>query len=146
MTAVFTKVEEIGSHEEYFALRREGCGQMNAAEAVGWTPAKLKKLLKDPEFLELDRIMQVRLLETIEEKEYELARRGNQRAIEMVLFCKAADRGWHPPTQKVSIERNDTVRIEMVNSTVAALKEALALPGAVAALQQGAIEATAHDD
>lgn len=140
------QLKEMSDTDQFLQLVARGVGELNAAITVGWTPAKLKKLKKDKDFEELIVESRLCLMESVEEKEYELALRGNQRAIEMVLFCKGADRGWHPPTQKVSIERKDTVRIELVQATVAAAKELLTQNGTVAALQAGVIEATAHDD
>jgi hypothetical protein len=123
-----------------------GVGELNAAIEVGWTPAELRKYQKDAEFRELVQVCMDQRLERVESKAFELAERGQMRAIELVLFCKGAHRGWHPPTQKVSVERTETVKVEMVHSIKAAALQVLQTEGAIAALQSGAIEASVVDD
>ena len=76
---------------------RAPMGEMTAALAVGWTPRKLKALKKDPEFVQLINEARTLLIESVESMEIRNALRGNQRAIELFLFCHAADRGWRPP-------------------------------------------------
>lgn len=96
-------------------------GEMTAAMAVGWTPRKLKALKRDPEFVQLMTEAKELVLEAVESVEIRNALRGNQRAIEMYLFCHGQHRGWKPPTQRH--EHKSEGRIEV--NVVASIKEAV---------------------
>jgi hypothetical protein len=111
-----------------------GVGELNAAIEVGWSPRQLRDMMKNEDFRELVRESKVRLLETVEQKAYKLAMRGNMAAIQLVLFSQAADRGWRPPTQRVAINQQTTVTVEAIEAGKQAVTELLAEHG-VRALQ-----------
>jgi hypothetical protein len=113
-----------------------GRGQLNAALAVGWSPRKLRDLMKSPEFIELMDEARTRGIETIEEKVFELAERGNLAAATLFLYCQAADRGWRPPAQRVAVSSQSTVKVELVEGAKAAVLEQLRA-GDIRALQPG---------
>lgn len=129
---------------EFFSLVQGGAGVLTSAFAMGWTPHKLKKLMADPSFRDMMTEATTQQVETVEEKLYDLARRGNMRAIEMFLYNRSPDR-WSPPTQRVKVESTKKIQVEIVDSAVEAARQLIQMPGAIAALQQGAIETTAED-
>ena len=109
-------------------------GEMTAALAVGWTPRKLKALRKDPEFIQLINEAKTQLVESVESVAIRNALRGNQRAIELFLFCHAADRGWRPPAHRHEVVQSGRVDISIVASVKEAVQAHLA-SGTVAELQ-----------
>lgn len=113
-----------------------GRGQLKSALSVGWSPHKLRTLMKNPEFIELMDEARVMSIETIEERVYDLADRGNLAAATLVLYCQAADRGWRPPAQRVAVSTQSTVKIELVEGAKAAVMEQLRA-GDIKALQPG---------
>lgn len=133
----------------YLELIATGRGKITAGLAVGWTPAKTKELWRDSEFSQLVAVARELKTETIEQRVFELADRGNIRAIELQLFCQASDRGWRPPAQRVQTQSHHLVQVEVVESARAAALAIMERHG-VAALQPGgaldrAIGSTASD-
>ena len=84
-------------------------GELTAAYAVGWTARKLRMLKRDPEFLQMMEEAQTLALESVEQMAYRNALLGRQRAIEMILFCKGAQRGWRPPAQRHEVNHSGTI-------------------------------------
>lgn len=138
-------VEEIDKHETFLELISTGVGPINAGYHVGWTPAKTRALLGDPEFAELVDIAEERLVEGIEQSLHAKALAGNMRAIEMVLYAKHADRGWRPPTQRHAHQVEGRVDAVIVESVKAANK-ALVSTTAIAELQGPIDDAEIVDD
>lgn len=135
-TAVDEIFDGIAEHEQFFQYIRDGAGKLNAALAVGWTPRQLNALLRDREFRELYDLALEESIESLEEVAYKLAKAGNTECLKLYLFCKAADRGWRPPTQRVAVDKNVKHEITVVASTVEAAK-ALLSQAEPAALQPG---------
>ena len=129
---------------EFMTAIQGGAGHLTAAYAVNWTPAKLRKLMADPEFVAAINEAETMLIESIEEKAHKLALNGNTRMIEMVLFCKARDRGWQPPTQRVHHVTEGQVDINVVASVKEAIQASMKT-GELAALP-AVIDATCTDD
>lgn len=133
--------------QDFLSWIQMGYGPKSAGEAVGWTHLQIIAVLDDDEFGELIKWSQDLLYEGIEQVLIEKAQHGNQRALEMVLYNKRPDQ-WRPPTQRVKIDRHDTIDQRIVVSLrdqVAVLLEKYG----PAALQPGgildAIETTATD-
>jgi hypothetical protein len=129
---------------EFLEKVQHGAGHLNAAYAVGWSPAKLRRLMSDTEFVEALNTAETQLIESIEEKAVDLALHGNTRMIELILFCKARDRGWRPPTQRIEHVAEGKVDVNIVASVGQAVREQLKA-GTLAELPS-VIDATAHDD
>jgi hypothetical protein len=121
---------------EFLEALSNGVGQLNAALAVGWSPKKLRDLMRDNEFLDMMEESRIRGVETIEQKVFELASRGNLAAATLYLYCQAPDRGWRPPAQRVSVSSQTTVKVELVEGAKQAVMEQLRA-GGVKALQPG---------
>lgn len=129
---------------EFLEKVKQGVGMLTAAFALGWTPAKLKLMMADPEFKDCYQQALTMQIESAEEVLYRLVSRGNMRAIEMFLYNRSPDR-WAPPTQKVKISSEKKVEITVRDSAVEAAKALIAERGAISAIQQGAIEAHVRD-
>lgn len=124
---------------------RCGVGKLNAAIEVGWSPAKLRRLEKDPEFVELLEVCRERRLEGYEQTLHELADRGHFRALQMVLFNERGDR-WKD-VRHIEVTRHDTLDVGVVVSVKQSALELLREQG-VASLQPAApeaIETTSRD-
>ena len=123
---------------------RCGTGPLNAAIAVGWSPAKLKRLQKDPEFVELLDICKERRLEGYEKTLHDLADKGHFRALQMVLFNERSDK-WKD-VRHIEVERHDTLDIGVVVSVKQSALELLREQG-VRSMQPAspdAIDVTSH--
>jgi hypothetical protein len=120
---------------------RGGTGPLNAAIEVGWTPAALKRRMKDPEFVELVELARERRLESIETTLYQMAERGHFKAIQMVLYNERAHR-WKD-VRHLSVTRSETLDVGIVVSVKEAAKQLLREHG-VASAQPAAIETTAR--
>jgi len=125
-----------------------GVRPLTAALAVGWSPHKLRQVMKDPEFQELVDMAGEISIEAMEQKVYELGLRGNLSAATLFLYSHASHRGWRPPTQRVAVESSKTVKVEIVEGAKAAAIALMERHG-VKALQRGgaldAIEASSSD-
>jgi hypothetical protein len=105
---------------------RPPLGETTAAFAVNWTPRKLKALKREPEFVALVHEARTQLIESVETLMFRAAFMGRQKAMELILFCQAADRGWRPPTQRHVHEGTGQVEHSVVISVTQAAREMLA--------------------
>jgi hypothetical protein len=138
-------LDQVEQIEEFLDKVRNGAAELTAALAVDWTPLKLRQYKRDPDFLALLRDAYECYLDGVETTVQERALLGNRWAVEMVLYNKRPQ-FWRPPAHKIAIERTDTVTHEVVLTAVGTVREILQDPGAIAALQRGAIEASVRDD
>lgn len=122
---------------------RVGTGPLNAGLAVGWSPAKVRRLLKDAEFVELMNAASEMRLESVEKTLWQLADRGHFKAIQMVLFNKRPD-AWRD-IKHIQVDKRETLEVGVVVSVKAAALELLREQG-VDAFQpeQTAIEVEAR--
>jgi len=117
---------------------RCGTGPLNAAIAVGWSPAKLRRLQKDPEFVELLEVCKERRLEGYEKTLHDLAAKGHFRALQMVLFNERSER-WKD-VRHIQMTTSETLDVGVVISVKQSALELLREQG-VASLQPKAPEA-----
>ena len=128
---------ELGEQKMDFLERiAKGVRPLSAGLAVGWTPKRTREVLTEPGMAEIVRDAQEISIETLEEKVYKLAKKGNVSCLQLVLFCQASERGWRPATQRVAISSQSTVRVEVVEAAKAATLAAISKHG-VKALQVG---------
>lgn len=120
-------------------------GELTAAYAVGWTARKLRMLKRDPEFLAMMEEAKELVLESVEQMAYRNALLGRQRAIEMVLFCKGAHRGWRPPAQRHEVNHSGTIDHSVVAAGMEIAK-AMLEESSVKELQSAVIDAEVIDD
>jgi hypothetical protein len=126
--------KDIVELEQFLEYVRTGTGPTNAAIAVGWSPAKLRRLQKDPEFVELLDISRERRLEGYEKTLHDLADRGHFRALQMVLFNERSER-WKD-VRHIQMTSSETLDVGIVVSVKQSALELLREQG-VAALQPG---------
>jgi len=120
---------------------RTGTGPLNAGIAVGWSPAKIKRLMRDESFAEMVDVARERMHESIEKTLYQLAEGGHIKAIQMVLYNERADK-WKD-VRHISVEQHSTLDIGVVESVKTAARELLKENGVAALQQQSAIETSA---
>lgn len=137
MSDTIDRFDDMVAVEKFLEYVRGGEGELNAGIAVGWTPRQVRKYLKDDEFAALVREQKDRRIESIEKVVFDKALEGTRWAVEMALFCQAADRGWRPPTTKIDVTRTHKVEGQVVVSVVEGLRQAMASGGDLAALQPG---------
>lgn len=120
-------------------------GELTAAYAVGWTARKLRMLKRDPEFLAMMEEAKELVLESVEQMAYRNALLGRQRAIEMVLFCKGAHRGWRPPAQRHEVNHSGAIDHSVVAAGMEIAK-AMLEHTPVKELQSAVVDAEVIDD
>lgn len=136
------EAKELG---EFLEDIRVGTGPFNAALAVGWSPAKIRRLMKDTEFLELMDHASELQLESIEKTLHQMAEKGHFKAIQMVLHNRRS--GQWRDIKHIQIEKNETLDVGVVVSVKQAAIDMLREQG-VEALQpaQEIIEAKVLDE
>ena len=145
-TVTLTRAEEIEAARmtQFFERVQEGCGPLNAAIEVGWTPAKLDRLMREDDFADLLAIAQERLLEDLEEVVVRKARDGNVKCLQMVLYNQRSEK-WKD-VRHIKMERSTAADPTLVSSVKQAMVEMMRGDrDAVLAMQPApkAIEATA---
>lgn len=127
--------------EMFLDLVRGGTGHKNAAIAAGWTLRQLADLERMPQFQEAVAAANEQMLESVEEKAVHMALAGNVPMIQMILYCKAPDRGWRPPAQRVNVNHGGTVAVERVSAVREAARAIIGEHGgtalAIGALGEG---------
>lgn len=130
----------------FFERVMEGCGPINAAIEVGWTPAQLRVRMEDHDFAELVDIARERLLESVEEAVVVKAREGVRWAAQMVLYNARSER-WKD-VRHIKMERSGDLDPTIVSSVRQAMIEVLRGDATTIAAMQPqpkAIEVTARD-
>lgn len=113
---------------------RCGVGPTNAGIAQGWSPAKLRRILRDPETAELVAIAREQRLEGYEETLHNLAVGGHFKALQMVLFNERSER-WKD-VRHIQMTANTQLDVGVVVSVKQSVAELIRENG-VGALQAG---------
>lgn len=145
-TAALTRAEEkqAAQHTRFFERVLEGCGPLNAAIEVGWSPSELNRKMKDPEFADTVGIILERRLEGVEETIWAKAREGVRWAAQMVVYNHRSER-WKD-VRHIRTEVSSQLDPATVVSVKQAMLEVLRGDiGSIAAMQPQAIEVTAVD-
>ena len=147
-TAALTRAEEkqAAQHTCFFERVLEGCGPLNAAIEVGWSPSELKRKMNDPEFAETVNIVLERRLEGVEETIWAKAREGVRWAAQMVVYNHRSE-SWKD-VRHIRTEHTTSLDPGVVTSVKQAMLEMLRGDvDSIAAMQpqMEAIEATAVD-
>ena len=123
-----------------------GTGPTNAAVAQGWSPAKLRRMQKDPETAELIAVAQERRLETYEETLHQMAVAGHFKALQMILFNQRSQH-WKD-VRHIQMTANTQLDVGVVVSVKQSVAELIRENG-VAALQSGGaldvLDVVSHD-
>jgi len=125
---------EAEQHQQFFDLLRSGVRPIHAAVEVGWSPAKLKRLMKDREFVELMDMAEEMLDETVEESLYQSALKGNFRAQQMWLLNRQRAK-WRD-VRHIEVNSRERLEVGVVLGVKQAAAELLRSEG-VQALQPG---------
>jgi hypothetical protein len=146
--ATLTRAEEkqAAQHTRFFERVLEGCGPLNAAIEVGWSPAELRRKMADPEFADTVNIVLERRLEGVEETIWAKAREGVRWAAQMVVYNHRAE-SWKD-VRHIRTEHSTALDPGVVTSVKQAMLEMLRGDvDSIAAMQppMEAIEATAVD-
>ena len=145
-TAALTRAEEkqAAQHTRFFERVLEGCGPLNAAIEVGWSPSELNRKMKDPEVSDTVGIILERRLEGVEETIWAKAREGVRWAAQMVVYNHRSER-WKD-VRHIRTEVSSQLDPATVVSVKQAMLEVLRGDiGSIAAMQPQAIEVTAVD-
>lgn len=130
--------KEIREEEAFLEAVRLGVGPTNAAIAVGWSPAKLRRLQQDPEFVELLSIARECRLEGYEKVLHDLASAGHFRALQMVLFNERSEK-WKD-VRHIQVSRNDQLEVGVVLSVKNSVLELLQQNGVETFQPGGALD------
>jgi len=125
---------EAEEHQKFFELVRTGVRPIHAAVEVGWSPAKLRTLMKRPDFMELIDVAENMLDETVEEALYNSALKGNFRAQQMWLLNRQGKK-WRD-VRHIEVNSRERLEVGVVLGVKQAAAELLRSEG-VAALQPG---------
>lgn len=139
MAAILTE-DDLRKMDQYVGAVRQGRGQLTCAIAIlGWSPAKYREMMRDPEFAEFMELALEMRYESVVESLYRAAthpKRPSVVAQQVILYSQHADRGWRPPTQRVAVSSESKISIETRDSRVASVLALVDRLG-VAALQPG---------
>lgn len=125
---------EIRELEKFLEEIRNGTGPLNAAISVGWSPAQLRRMQKDPEFIELVQVSRERLLESHERTLNDLAHAGHFKALQMILFNERSER-WKD-VRHIQTTHSEQLDVGVVVSIKQGVAELLRENG-VASMQSG---------
>ena len=132
MTGKKMSDKDVEETAEFLEDIRVGTGPLNAGLAVGWSPAKVHRLMKDEEFVEMMDAAKERRLESIEKTLYVMAEKGHFKAIQMVLHNQRPNE-WRD-IKHIQIDKRETLDVGVVVSVKQAALDVLRDKG-VAALQ-----------
>src|SRR3954470_11349202 len=135
------------AREQFIEQIACGVAPVNAGIAVGWSPAHVRKLMKDEEFLDIIRGAQERANGTVEESLFNRAVAGNVAAMQMWLFNREPDR-WRD-IKRIEVRSEHRVTVAAVESVKSGVLELLREQGvgAMQALNSGEIiDAEVVDD
>lgn len=131
--------DEMIAREQFIEQIAVGVAPVNAGIAVGWSPAHVRKLMKDDEFLDIIRGAQERANGTVEESLFNRAVAGNVAAMQMWLFNREPDR-WRD-VKRIEVRSEHRVTVAAVESVKSGVLELLREQGvgAMQALNSGEI-------
>jgi len=125
--------DDIVERELFIELVADGCTEINAGLEVGWTPARTRRNLADPDFAALVDAARDRADGTIERALFHLAKGRNLGAIQMWLYNRSPER-WRD-VKRLEVKNETNVNVALVAATKEAILATLRDHGP-AALQQ----------
>lgn len=111
--------KEAGQMSRFFERVLQGCGPLNAAVEVGWSPAELNRKMGDADFAEMLAVIQERRIESVEEAVWAKAREGIRWAAQMVVYNHRSEQ-WKD-VRHIRTERSG----ELDPGVVASVKQAM---------------------
>lgn len=125
---------DLSKFDRWIEALGRGIGPLAAGAAVNWSPAKIRRLLSDPEVANFVQDIEEAKDEHIESRLYQSADAGNMTAIQMWLYNRRADR-WRDVKRIVTethVTADHTVVVNIREAVGSLLRE-----NGVAALQPG---------
>lgn len=129
--------DDMVAAERFIELVAVGIHPVNAGIEVGWTPARTKARMRDPEFADMVQGACERANATMEQALYAKGLAGNVTAMQMWLFNRDPDR-WRD-VRRIEIRSDHRVSVTAVESVKAGVLELLRSQGvgAMQALEAG---------
>lgn len=128
----------------FLELIRSGVGPLNAGLEVGWSPAKTRRMLKQPDFAELVSDANDQLDENIQGALARAAQNGNMTAIQMWLYNRRPEE-WRD-VKRIEVHNQTEISIGVVASVKQAAAELLREHGPRALQPGGMIDAEVIDE
>lgn len=128
----------------FVELIARGYGVYYAGLAVGWSEAKIKTMVADPEMSEIVHTIQEFHNDTVEYAILRNAQAGNSQAQKLWALAKMPERGW---VEKKTHVIEGQARLDVVHSVKEALRHALHTEEDIAAAHERfVIDTTASDE
>lgn len=112
----------------FFELVRSGVRPLHAAHELGWSPAKLRKMMRDRDFADLAATAEEMVDESVEQSLYAAATKGNVRAQQFWLLNRRSDK-WRD-VRHLEVQSTHQLDVQQIEGVKA---------GVLAALQQGGV-------
>ena len=115
--------DDIVERELFLICLADGIPEDLAGYEVNWTPAKVRRVLAEPDFAEMVDAAKSRADGTIEAALHKLGRNGNLGAIQMWLYNRNPER-WKD-VRRIEVKNELNVNLSLVASTKQAVLEML---------------------
>lgn len=119
--------KEVRTSRRFLELVADGVGIVSAGIEVGWSPAKTKRMVKEPEFAELVGFAQDQTIESVEKAVVDAAKKGNVRAAQFFLLNRAPDR-WRD-VKHIQVDQNTQLDVGVIVGVKEGVLEALRAGG-----------------
>lgn len=139
-----TQLRDMEECTRFLELVRIGVGPLNAGLEVGWSPAKTRRMMKQPEFADLVADANDQLDENIQAALARAAQNGNMTAIQMWLYNRKPDE-WRD-VKRIEVHNQTEISIGVVASVKQAAAELLREHGPKALQPGGFIDAEVVDE
>lgn len=127
---------ELEEKRQFLDRLAQGYGPDVAGGAIGWSPHRIKQILRDPDMQQLMKLVDSRLDQNVVRAMYLAAVTGNVTAGQFWLLNRRPEE-WRD-TKKIVVERNERVSIEVIHSVKQGALELLQEAG-IRALQPGGV-------
>ena len=111
---VSTQALELMEKQQFLELLLDGKGPFPAGLELCWSPAKIKRMLADPEIMDLMRFIDLHMDQSVQYALYRAAMGGNVTAQQIWLFNRQSDK-WKD-TKRVVHEGEVKIGAEVVHS------------------------------
>jgi len=133
---------DITQRHEFVERIAKGYGTYHAGLAVGWSEAQIKRVLRDPDMLDIIAIIDEFKNDTVEYGILRSAQAGNVMAQKMWANAKMPERGW---VEKRTHIIEGQARVDVVHSVRQALQDTLRGDGAIAGLHAAYIDVESEE-
>jgi len=134
---------DITQRHDFVEKIARGYGAYHAGLAVGWSEAQIKRVLNDPEMMDIIALVDEFKNDTVEYSILRSAQAGNVMAQKMWANAKMPERGW---VEKRTHVIEGQARVDVVHSVREALQATLQGDGAIAGLHAAYIDVDVVED